>query len=581
MVFYICVIALCMIIPVGVLLNANVEDYHYSQFVKNIENGTSILNYNTESDLDIYNVYTDMKDIYASSFGIYGSNKSYTIVNRNTNTLYSNDAIFLNSTNESFINELCISVNFISAMAGEPINSNVLQNINGRTFYDYAITLKNLVIYFRYYKADWQDMVMEFNGTLLTSLMFSLVIAFVVGFLLSAAITKPIKDMTVKTEDIAGGKFGETLEIKAEDEIGQLSSSINNMSVNLKNMLDEISSEKNKMEIILDNIEGGVIAFSLDGKMIHKNPAAYMLLNRPDMDLTLLGFIKEYDLDIDMSKITDRFYKDMIMPLDEEMLELNVVSFNDREGKPEGVIIVIRNITKQYRLDEMRKEFVANVSHELKTPLTSIKSYTEALINGVDDKAMRDHFLDVINSESDRMDNLVIDLLQLSSMDMGKLNLKITHENVSSLINDALQAVEVEVKEKEHTMVCDLQYKGIAYFDHDRMLQCVINLLTNAIKYTDPKGRIEIKTHEQDDMLYISVKDNGIGISQKDQARIFERFYRVDKARTRAMGGTGLGLAISSEIVKVHKGDISVISQLNLGTEIIVKLPLNIDGGIK
>ncbi|HNZ41326.1 MAG TPA: HAMP domain-containing protein, partial [Clostridia bacterium] len=376
-----------MIIPVGVLMNNNVEQYHYTQFTSNIENGRKMLNYTQGEPLNIYTVYTDMRDLYASSFGIYGDNRSFTIVDRNTNEIYSNDSVFLSHDSSLFINELFLSYNFLSSMAGTPLNGKALQNIKGRTFYDYAITLENLVIYFRYYKTDWQAMVMQFNETLLTALLFSIAVAFVVGYLLSRAISRPIKDMTVRTKAIAEGDFGRTLDVKADDEIGQLSTSINNMSYSLKNMLDEISSEKNKMEIILDNIEGGVIAFNLDGQMIHNNPAAYTLLNRPDMDFTLESFVKEYNLDIDVSDIPADFYKEDILPVDEEMLAFSIASFKDSLGNAEGVILLFRNITEQYRLDRMRKEFVANVSHELKTPLTSIKSFTEALMEGVEDPA--------------------------------------------------------------------------------------------------------------------------------------------------------------------------------------------------
>lgn len=574
MVFYICIIAVCMIIPVGVLMNNNVEQYHYTQFVRNIENGEKMLSYTQEEPLNIYTVYTDMRDLYASSFGIYGSNRSFTIVDRNTNEIYSNDSVFLSGDGTSFINELFLSYNFLSSMAGTPLNSETLQNIRGRAFYDYSVTLENLVIYFRYYKADWQDMVTQFNETLLSALLFSIIIAFVVGYLLSKAITKPIKDMTIRTKAVAEGDFGKTLDIKADDEIGQLSSSINDMSYSLKNMLDEISSEKNKMEIILDNIEGGVIAFNLNGEMIHNNPAAYMLLNRADMDFTLESFVKEYDLDINVSDIPADLYKEVMLSIDDEMLALSIASFKDSLGKAEGVILLFRNITKQYRLDQMRKEFVANVSHELKTPLTSIKSFTEALMGGVEDPSTAKHFLEVINSESDRMNNLVKDLLQLSSMDMGRMVLKISHHNVSTLISDALLAVEAEARQKKHTIVSEVTFKGISYFDYDRMLQCVINLLVNAIKYTDESGKIEIKTYEETGRLCIKVEDNGIGISKKDQERIFERFYRVDKARTRTMGGTGLGLAIASEIVKAHDGDIQVESKINQGTAITIRIPL-------
>ncbi len=563
-----------MIIPVGVLLNNNIESFHYNQFTKNIENGLNALSYNEEA-YSAYLVYADIRDLYAPAFGIYGSNRSFTVVDRKTNELYSNDPYFLSGKKDDFITELFQSSNFLSAMAGEPLNGKGIESIKGRTFYDYGVKLNNLVIYFRYYKSDWQDMVTEFNSALLTSLVLALSVAFIIGYFLSKAISRPIKDITVRTKAIAEGDFGKTLDIRSDDEIGQLSVSINDMSYSLMNMLGEISSEKNKMEIILDNIEGGVIAYNSNGQLIHANPAVYPLLNRTILDFSLDEFIKEYDLDLDVGNIKEDFYKEKLLSLDDEVISMSIASFKDSSGRAEGVIILLRNITKQYRLDKMRKEFVANVSHELKTPLTAIKSFTETLQAGVEDEKTRLEFLEVINSESDRMDKLVKDLLELSQMDMDKMVLKYSHNSVETLITNALKAVEVEAQKKSHSVTKDLAYSSKAYFDYDKMLRCIINLMVNAIKYTPNKGHIEIRTYKEGNKLFIEVEDNGIGIGAKDKDRIFERFYRVDKARTRSLGGSGLGLAIAHEIVKAHQGDITVDSWLNKGTKVIVWIPID------
>lgn len=563
-----------MIIPVGVLLNNNIESFHYNQFTKNIENGLNALSYNEEA-YSAYLVYADIRDLYAPAFGIYGSNRSFTVVDRKTNELYSNDPYFLSGKKDDFITELFQSSNFLSAMAGEPLNGKGIESIKGRTFYDYGVKLNNLVIYFRYYKSDWQDMVTEFNSALLTSLVLALSVAFIIGYFLSKAISRPIKDITVRTKAIAEGDFGKTLDIRSDDEIGQLSVSINDMSYSLMNMLGEISSEKNKMEIILDNIEGGVIAYNSNGQLIHANPAVYPLLNRTILDFSLDEFIKEYDLDLDVGNIKEDFYKEKLLSLDDEVISMSIASFKDSSGRAEGVIILLRNITKQYRLDKMRKEFVANVSHELKTPLTAIKSFTETLQAGVEDEKTRLEFLEVINSESDRMDKLVKDLLELSQMDMDKMVLKYSHNSVETLITNALKAVEVEAQKKNHSVTKDLAYSSKAYFDYDKMLRCIINLMVNAIKYTPDKGHIEIRTYKEGNKLFIEVEDNGIGIGAKDKDRIFERFYRVDKARTRSLGGSGLGLAIAHEIVKAHQGDITVDSLLNKGTKVIVWIPID------
>lgn len=578
LVIFICFIAVCLVIPIGLFLNITIENFHYNQFVDNIIKGQNIYEVKG-TDLDVYKVYKDMRDIYGTAFGIYGNNKSYTIVDRNTNELYSSDTSFANSDENTYLSELYSSPNFIAAIAGKELNNNQLITINGRTFYDYAITVKNLVFYFRYYKEDWQAMVTQFNNSIMTSLLLSLLVSFIIGFLLAKTITKPINDITEKTQDIAEGEFGQLLEKTGNDEIGQLTSSINDMSLNLKNMLEEISIEKSKVDAILNNMIDGVLAFDIEGNITHANPVSLKLLHRKKIKGNLNQIIKEYKIQTNIKEIivkTDSVNNSfLLINIKDSILEVGFAILKDNDYKPEGIIMILRDITKQQKLDEMREEFVANVSHELKTPLTSIISYTETLLSdAVDDEATRQEFLQVINSEAGRMNRIVKDLLQLSAMDLNQLYLNRHLYNINDLIEKTVQKVEVEAEIKKHSILTDINYQEKAFFDYDKIQQVLINVLSNAIKYTETNGKIIIKTNRNKEYVYISVKDNGLGIPEKDLPRIFERFYTVDKARSRKLGGTGLGLAIAKEIMLAHKGNIIIESKHKVGTTVTIIIPI-------
>ncbi|MBN2557304.1 MAG: HAMP domain-containing protein [Clostridia bacterium] len=579
-VLFICIIAICLVIPIGILLNINIENYHYNQFINGIEKGFSNYDPAENEGADAYDIYIDMSGVMAGLFDIYGENKSYTIVDISDNTIYSSDFNFLNSEEYRFLGELYLSSNFIKAAAGEMGDDDKLVTMNGKTFYDYAVRKAGLVFYFRYYKQDWQNMVSQFNNVIFTALILSLLIAFIFGFLISKAITIPIEHITEKTRDIAEGNFGQKLDRQGSDEIGQLTNSINDMSQSLKNMLEEIKNEKGKVDTILNNMTDGIIAFDKKGAMIHVNPAAMTMLNRRRLDENLDDFIKEYRMDTTQEEIMNYTQEANLKKLTLQrgglVMRIGFAVFTDDELKNEGCIIILRDITEQEKMDVMQKEFVANVSHELKTPLTSIKSYTETLLSGkVEDKGTEKEFLEVIESEVDRMAELVKDLLQLSALDMKRTRIEFHKHSIPDLINKTLEKVRMAASEKNHTIEKNIQYPGKATFDFEKIQRVLINLLTNAIKYTDPGGLITIDVKKENSDIVIIVTDNGIGIPEKELPRIFDRFYRVDKARSRKMGGTGLGLAIAREIISAHNGEISIKSEPGKGTEVVMSIPLN------
>ena len=326
----------------------------------------------------------------------------------------------------------------------------------------------------------------------------------------------------------------------------------------------------------------GVIAFNLKGEVIHANPATNRALGVDKFDLDFNGFSKKYELGVAIEEILylEVFNtKESEISTDAKIIKVYFALFTDEQKNAEGIIAVLHDATEQHKLDSMRKEFVANVSHELRTPITSIKSYSETLLDGaIDDKETTQRFLSVINTEADRMTRLVKDLLQESRLDNRQMQWNIQQLPFEKLVRSCIEKIELSAKEKNQTLECFVigEIPDIMA-DKDRIEQVVLNLLTNGIKYTPVEGKITIYIGKIYSEVYVKVIDSGIGIPGEDLSRIFERFYRTDKARSREMGGTGLGLAIAKEIVEAHKGSISVESEHGKGTEVTVKLPCVIE----
>ncbi len=381
-----------------------------------------------------------------------------------------------------------------------------------------------------------------------------------------------------KAEKVAEGDFGEQLTVKSEDEIGNLTRTFNYMASELKKTLSEISSEKNKVETILNYMADGVIAFDLNGMVIHANPAVKKLLGDDVVNKPFKEFAIKVGLDV---RIEDIVYfeespvRESDTIINDMYVKVYFAVFTDTNKKPEGIIVVLHDVTEQQKLDSMRREFVANVSHELRTPITSIKSYTETLLDGaMEDPETSKRFLSVIDSEADRMTRLVKDLLQLSRLDNQQMNWKMEKVFLDTIVKTIVERMQIEAQRKhqklESYVIGDIPAINA---DKDRLEQVIVNLISNAIKYTPEHGEITVYVGIIYNDIYVKVTDTGIGIPKESLPRVFERFYRVDKARSRDMGGTGLGLSIAKEIVQAHGGTISISSEMGKGTEVTVKLP--------
>ena len=345
----------------------------------------------------------------------------------------------------------------------------------------------------------------------------------------------------------------------------------------LRDELNEVYSRKNQIETILLHMTDGIIAFNMKGEIILINPAAKKFLSISPEDNTFEDIFGKFKLDINMEKViyleTWTSTEERIQ-VDDGYVKVLFAPFKNEEERPDGVIAVIQDITEHVKLDNMQKELVADVSHELKTPITSIMGYADTLLEGGYDDETQAKFLNVIASESRRMARLVTDLLTLSRYDSNKKKTQKELFDLGELVKRCQEKLAIEIKKKGHKVNCFVTADvPLVYADKDDIERVVLNILTNSIKYTPDNGEIKIYVGFVYNDAYIKIFDNGIGIPEDDLSRIFERFYRVDKARTREMGGTGLGLSIAKEILDKNGGNIDIKSKVGEGTEVVIRIP--------
>ena len=364
---------------------------------------------------------------------------------------------------------------------------------------------------------------------------------------------------------------------KKGNDLGDLENIFGVMTTELKEKLSEVSTQKNQIETILLHMTDGIIAFNMKGEIILINPAAKKFLSIRPEDNTFDDIFKKFNLDINMEKIIyleNWTSTEQRIQVEDNYMNVFFAPFKNESDRPDGVIAVIQDITEHVKLDNMQKEFVADVSHELKTPITSIMGYADTLLEGEYDKETQTKFLNVIATEARRMAKLVTDLLTLSRYDSNKKKTQKESFDLGELVKKCQDKLAIEIKKKNHKVNCFVTADvPPVYADKDDIERVVLNILSNSIKYTKDGGEIKIYVGFVYNDAYIKIFDNGIGIPEEDLSRIFERFYRVDKARTREMGGTGLGLSIAKEILDKNGGSIDIKSVVGQGTEVVVRIP--------
>lgn len=400
---------------------------------------------------------------------------------------------------------------------------------------------------------------------LIVVLLFSIILS----MKLVRAIIEPLEDLEHVTSRIASGDLHMRVKCEGKGEIGSLGKTFNNMADQLQNQINKVVDRQNRLESILSCMESGVIAVNRKGKVIIINPFAKRIfgIRRNITGKKISDYIKDRNFNnfLNNEELNEQEIK-LLNPIERELRIKKAHILYDLEKI--GKVITVQDITDIKRLENMRSQFVANVSHELKTPLTSIKGFAETL-RYVEDDETRKKFLDIINKEAERLSRLINDILVLSKIESESIGEE-EEFYPNNEIDDVIRMVEGFAKSKNINLILEQTNLNLLYGDKDRFLQLVLNLVENGIKYSDEGSTVLIKSYSEENYYVLEVQDNGIGIPEEDLPRIFERFYRVDKARK--SGGTGLGLAIVKHIVKSFNGDIQVESKLGVGSKFIVKI---------
>ncbi len=487
------------------------------------------------------------------------------------------------STQSSYFQEYKNSA-VISALAGRETFSSskksVDSNFQVKEFmcYGYPVFDENsnvkYVIYVQMDSQSINDSLSQTINTIVIAVLFSLVLTAVLGLLFANTITSPISLLTKKANLLAKGHLEQHIIVKSNDEIGQLTRSFNYMARELRKTVSDMENENNKLEILLHNMTDGVLAFDEMGNLIHANKVSCDLLEVDEKRITFEWFLNK--LNITTKDLKPDKIKEVTVALSDKYLSVSLIPYTGKNKKIDGIVAVIQDITKHRRLDDLRKEFVANVSHEIRTPITNIKSYTETLLEGaLDDRETAIDFLNEINTAADRMKFLTDDLLELSRLDGKKIKFNFKKASLYNLVSSAVKQNIISASKKDQEIILkEPQDKNMfIYADEDRINQVINNIISNSMKYSPESTKITVELGQEDNHYFVKITDRGIGIPKEDIERIFERFYRVDKARSRAMGGNGLGLSIAMEMMQGNGGTIKASSKVGQGTTMCLIFP--------
>ncbi|MEH6889560.1 cell wall metabolism sensor histidine kinase WalK [Bacillus sp. JJ864] len=439
---------------------------------------------------------------------------------------------------------------------------------------------KPCVIYIVASMEDVYKQMKLINQIFATGTVIALLVTAVLGILLAQTITRPISDMRKQAIEMAKGNYSRKVKVHGHDEIGQLALAFNNLSKKLQQARSSTESERRKLSSVLSHMTDGVIATDRKGDIILLNDPAEKMLNvsrETALDqsiLEILGIQEEYTLD-NLYEEPDSVILDFSTRDEPYILRASFSIIQKENGKVNGFIAVLYDVTEQERIEGERREFVANVSHELRTPLTTMRSYLEALGEGAwQDPNIAPQFLQVTQEETERMIRLVNALLQLSKLDSTEYRLMKEWVDFTQFFSNIIDRFEMS---KEQNVSFKRSFSKRTRFieiDEDKVTQVLYNIISNALKYSPEGGTITYRLREREDMLEISISDQGMGIPKENVDKIFERFYRVDKARSRKLGGTGLGLAIAKEMIQAHGGSIWAKSEEGKGTTIYFTLPM-------
>lgn len=500
-----------------------------------------------------------------------------------------------NVNNQSIVGEKTTDENVKNAIYNNrSYNQNVYDDSNNNRYYVSVVPLLNTsssnnnVVGVLYIRANLESVYANINNITVIFLSASLV-AIILGLLMaiviSRAITRPIDEMKKQTIRIARGDFSGQVHVYGNDELGQLAGAVNNLSVRVEEAQDSTEAERRRLDGVLTHMSDGVLATDRRGNVTIINETAADLLSTNADEVTgksildVLNIRKSYTIR-ELLDNQDEVIIDLSTQQQELILHAYFSLIQRESGFISGLVCVLHDITEQQKVERERKQFVSNVSHELRTPLTSVKSYVEALTDGAwQDPEVAPGFLHVVQDETDRMIRMINDLLSLSRMDSGTSKLDLEYVNLNELFNYILNRFDMILKNEEEP---SKKYSIDRVFtkkdlwveiDTDKFTQVVDNLMNNAVKYSPDGGVITARLLETHNHVILSISDQGLGIPRADIPHVFDRFFRVDKARSRKQGGTGLGLAISKEVINFLGGQIWVDSVEGRGSTFYISLP--------
>ena len=565
---------------VGAVLVSSVLNYYNNEFSQRMEE-----NFGTDTQLYIY-LKNAMEGADADEYSV----QQKTILTSYSSRLgiddYRNFYIldsegrFLAGSDSAGGNSLAMTPNLLTALSGGVGTARG----QGSEYADYAVSVENgdtsCIIYIKDTQAELQEVNWMLFTIILQALFVGLIIALTLSFFLARAISLPLARLTEGVQRVAEGDFREKIGVHSNDEIGVLTENFNRMSSMIEENLDEINGEREKLETVLSCLRDAVVTFGEDGKLLQINTAAKKLFCDVDpgrLSLDYIFSLLQYDkgkIDVDLedsSGVPAVEYKGCVYEL-----YFGNIRYRDTARMREGVILVIHDVTQTFALDRSRREFVANASHELRTPLTTIRMVIEALESddSVTASETNRSFLSMAETESTRMEMLIKNLLTLSQLDSQTMQFHARPFNITESVEYIAGTLAVNASAKGHTLVFEGTHAPLTVRgDKIRIEQIIINIVSNAIKYTPDGGDIRLRLADRGNTVEIAVSDNGVGIPEEDIPHLFERFYRVEKARSSDKGGTGLGLAIAREFAEAHGGTISVESRVSEGTTFTVTLP--------
>lgn len=530
--------------------------------------GAVVMEENPEANLESIK---GIMSLYTANLSL-GLSRFYAVLDGSGNVLYT-------SSNADNIER---TPSVVSALNGTAADETGLS----ASYMDYALPLMNgsqvkFVVYVKDSGDDAAAVTGRIYNIMLWSLLLSAAAALLIGYMLSRSVSVPLKALAENAKRLADGDLNALTPSTAVDEMGELTNSLVYLAHSRQESTEQAISEKVKVETILQNMSDGILAFDISGKLMHVNPEAKRLLQRKYLDdIRFDRFFKEINADIslgDLLYMKPETAVEREIKLNNQYLQLSFAVFNS-DNKIGGIIVIIHDVTRQERLEASRRDFVADVSHELRTPLTIIKSYADILADTPDaDRELRTRFLGTISSETDRMTRIIRDLLTLSKLDENQIYDKTPEEiDVRAMIEAIVERFALTARKREQT----LTYHPINEVpkimgDRDGLERAIVNIVSNALKYTPTGGHIEIYTSKVYNDICIKVSDNGIGIPKDKLPNIFDRFFRVEKARSRDKGGTGLGLAIAKQTIESgFNGKIKINSELNKGSDFIITIPV-------